>query len=360
MQAASPQEKSNSRPAKYKPPKPKSPQRSQTLDEMIAYERKRFQREQFAKQMWKPTVGRPEPKFFKDEPRSPTKKKGNGTIPAGYPTASTSSLAPPPLILRGREERRQSISHFSDQSDDESPGIMANARDSVMSHIRRTVKSPSPRTSTHPISFSEKHKSPARLMPPPTSAKQRKRFSSKGKHPMKSPFPFQSNPPKHKKPQWPPPGQHITKSTTPSFSKRLSGVMRRFSTGSGSGSASAPGSASPMQSSSIITTESREANGPDTPLPTSSSSNKLGFMSNINITSPKFMKDLGGKEGEKTMSPKEILEKGSMRFADAIESARKKAGVKSKAEKRRDHIRANIVKIGQADVDPNGRINQWV
>lgn len=60
------------------------------------------------------------------------------------------------------------------------------------------------------------------------------------------------------------------------------------------------------------------------------------------------------------MSPKEILEKGGMRFADAMESARKKAGVKSRAEKRRDFIRANIVKIGQADQFPDGRVSKWL
>lgn len=67
-----------------------------------------------------------------------------------------------------------------------------------------------------------------------------------------------------------------------------------------------------------------------------------------------------GGEKSTLLSPKEILEKGGMRFSEAIESARKKAGVRSKAEKRRDHIRANIVKIGAADQFPDGRVSRWV
>lgn len=379
VQPASPQEHAKSRSGKAKPTdaKPKSPPPSQTLDGMMASERKQFDAKEFAQAMWKPSIGRPEPKTLYHQTQSPPPmEKEKGTLPARdfpYPSP-TFALKPAPLVLREsaskREENRQSMSHFSDVSDDEGPGMMAHARDSVMYHLRRTKRSAA--------SSEIKSKPTATRIVVPSALSKRKQFTRGGaKHPLKSPFPSIQNSPKTKKPQWPPPGQNVERATTPSFSKRLSGVIGRLSTSSSPGSSSgsistASGrrvSTSPM-SSSVIRTESREASGRDTPMPISSSKesggNKTGFSPNVPST-PKFMakgtgSGSGDGNGEKSalLSPREMLEKGSMKFSDAIESARKKAGVKSKAEKRRDHLRANIVKIGAADQFPDGRVSHWV
>jgi hypothetical protein len=335
-----------------------------TLDDMIARERRRFEAEEFSRSIWSrdnltiPLYGT-SPKVQSQNQYSPESR--HETIPA---------LMPRPLTLRQKHAStdRESVSVFDHSSDDEDMGRLALARASVMSNLRKISSPVNPGSPTRISQVQMRTSIPnqthvhTRMAPPPLVAPRRKRaFSGKTGHPIKSPFPFSPTQKKKKKKkeqtQWlskfksgkqkrvKKKGERrdsIESEEGPreserprngSFPRRFSNAIRSYASGS-----SAPQTPSSISGTdvmhNIVTTEARNADSPDTPIPTK------GFM----------------KIG--SMGP--ALARGGVGVKDAVASVRKGVHVKSRDERRRDKMRKKIVVIGQADQSPDGVVNNWL
>jgi len=224
-------------------------------------------------------------------------------------------FTPQPLALRpeGFHEPHRSMSRWSDRSSD--GGMVSNARDSIISHIR-SISFPFKVPNRPSMVFKEKAAT-STIQPTPES-ETRKRVSSSGKHPLKSLFPFRS--PLHKK-------AHSDDSPNPrrsSFARRISDSFQNFS-----GTRN-----SQIINSRIISNHARTGDGPDTPMPT-----KSGLMS---IPSPTAV----------------FFQKGTLRIHDAMQKAKRVAKVRSRDERQRDRLRKKIVVVGTADPSPTA--SRWV
>jgi hypothetical protein len=234
----------------------------------------------------------------------------------GYPPRNQHDVhrrnfTPRPRALRpkGFHEPHRSMSQWSDHSSD--GGVVSNARDSVISHIR-SVSSSFKVPSRSSMVFKGKAATSTIQLPTPESVTRQRVFSS-GKHPLKSLFPFSS--PLHKK-------AHSDDSPNPrrsSFARCLSDSFKNFS-----GTRNSP----------IISNHVRTGDGPDTPMPT-----KSGLMS---TTSPTVV----------------FFQKGTLQIHDAMQKAKRVAKVKSRNERRRDKLRKKIVVVGTADPSPT--VSRWV
>jgi hypothetical protein len=239
----------------------------------------------------------------------------------GYPPLNDDDFhkhdfTPHPLVLRpkGLSEPHRSMSRWSDHSSD--GGMISNARDSVISHIRN-ISSPFKVLSRPSIVFKEKAVTSTIQVPPPARTTRKRAFSS-GKHSLRSPFPFRSPP--HKK-------AHSDDSQNlkqPSLARRISDSFKNFS-----GTRH-----SPIVNSQIISNHARSGVGPDTPMPT-----KPGLMGII--------------------SPAAILfQKGTLQIQDVMQRAKRAAGFRSRDERRRDKLRKEIVVVGT--VDPSSTVSRWL
>jgi hypothetical protein len=239
----------------------------------------------------------------------------------GYPPLNEDDVrrrdfTPYPLVLRpkGLSEPHRSMSRWSDHSSD--GGMISNARDSVISHIR-SISSPFKVPSRPSKVFKEKALVSTIQVPPPARTTRKRAFSS-GKHSLRSPFPFRSPP--HKK-------AHSDDSPDlkqPSLARRISDSFKNFS-----GTRH-----SPIVNSQIISNHARSGDGPDTPMP----------------TKPRLMS---------IISPAAILfQKGTLQIQDAMQKVKRAAGVRSKDERRRDKLRKKIVVVGTADPSPT--VPRWL
>jgi hypothetical protein len=239
----------------------------------------------------------------------------------GYPSwneddAHRRNCTPQPLTLRpkGFHEPHRSMSRWSDHSSD--GGMISNAHDSVISHIR-SMSSPFKLPSRPSMVIKEKAATPAIQVHSPGPVTRKRAFFG-GKHPLKSPFPFRS--PLHKKTHsgdWPNPKRS-------SFARRISDSFKHLS-----GTRN-----SPIIHSRIISNHARADDGPDTPMPT-----KPGLMGIISPTAVFF-------------------QKGTLQIQDAMQKAKRAAKVRPRGERRRDKLRKKIVVVGMAD--PSSTVSRWV
>lgn len=227
-------------------------------------------------------------------------------------------LTPQPLALRPRNfgEPRPSTSRFSDHSSEDDGGIISNARDSVISHIR-SLSSPFKPPSRPAMVFRENASRSTIQLPLPEPVKRKRAFSS-GWHPLKSPFPFRSPP--HKRVRT----EKSANSEESSFTRRISNIYGKLS----------GARTSPVIESRIISNHARSGDGPDTPMPT-----KPGFMG--------------------IMSPTSVFHKGTLLLQDAMQKAKSAAGVKSRDERWRDKMRSQIVVVGVVEPSPNRPAVRW-
>ncbi len=239
-----------------------------------------------------------------------------GYLPWNDDGAQELNSTPQPLALRPKDfhEPHRSMSQWSDYSAD--GGIILNARDSVMSHIC-SISPPFKVPSRPSMVFKEKAAtSTIQVLSPEHTT--RKRVFSRGRHPLKSPFPFRS--PLHKTGH----SDYPPTSKKSSFGRRISESFKHIS-----GTRNPP-----IIDSRIISNHARTGDGPDTPMPT-----KTGFM---DIISPTAI----------------LFQKGTLQIQDAMHKAKRATRVRSKGERRRDRLRKMIVVVGTSDPSPT--VSRWV
>lgn len=297
------------------------PDSPMTLEAMIAQERARFEEEEFSRDVWQPAMR------SRDSLGIPYHAMQPGTQPhnlSDHPLDD--SLVPKPLSIRPKKV--DSISHFDySDSDEETPSIMSNARDSVVSHFRKISSAPL-KLPSHPSRparepFSTRvASSTSRMPPPPAPPTKRKRGFSHGKHPLRSPYPTTGSPtplatrsmpiPAAKPLPSPPPPSSTSMfmAGSPGRLRQASeGLRRRFSV-IGRGDAEV--------SEGVILTHDRAPDGPDTPMP------KKGLFAKTVL--------------------KEVFD-------------RARHGGRSAEERRRSEIRRNIVVVRPAEKGP---MDLWV
>lgn len=231
------------------------------------------------------------------------------------------------------------VSRFSD-SDDEGDSRMSNTRDSIISGVSK-MTSPFRQLPHHPSSlFREKHK-PSSIRtssPTPTTSTHRSNFSN-AKHPLKSPFPFNSLGRSSTEEEGDeyyqsPKSTFVDNSPTGRF--RLSDAFRKTSK-------QVSPTAQPIIKSRIIQTDARKPGGPDTPFPTK-------LLARRNSAGGKF-KTIGD-------DVKDML-KGSKAIANVVgrgvmEMAGSKTTYEEKREKRRKEALMKSIRVVRIEDDGRG------
>jgi len=375
-----------------------------TLDALIAQERAHFERDSFGRAIWHEHQG--SASVLSTSPRKPDSQNPDSVSPASTsPTRPdrTADFHVQELALR---PRHRPVSRFSDHSSSPdsrstagTTGFMSNVRDSVVSHMQNMSrgapfgKASRPSSGVRPglLRTSGESGMAVRDRSPAASAKrkrgvsgliigdERASSSSAGRvgSGLRSPFSMRS--PLSKK-------AHVLPTTTTatatqqtherhsrtSFAQRVGDALMHVGTVSVPGSMAvmggssygavrrgdvegekgfsvvdgdhaggsrgdAPrgvqrGSPSITASTVVIADHNRSVEGPDTPRPW------VG------------MED--GKAGGGWMV--EILAGGM------LEKARRRTGIRSREERRRDRLKGRIRVVGAADQSPNGGVNEWL